>query len=36
MPTGSGKTWVQALIAKYFMLKEKPVTIIEPNDNLTS
>jgi superfamily II DNA or RNA helicase len=31
MPTGSGKTWVQALIAKYYLAKGKKVTIIEPN-----
>lgn len=36
MPTGSGKTWVQALIAKYYLNKQKPVTLIEPNENLTS
>jgi len=36
MPTGSGKTWIQALIAKYFLKKEKSVTIVEPNNTLTN
>jgi len=36
MPTGSGKTWIQALIAKHFLMKSKPVTIVEPNDYLTN
>lgn len=34
MPTGSGKTWVYALIAKYYLKLGKRVTIIEPNNAL--
>lgn len=34
MPTGSGKTWVQAILSKYYISKGKKVTIIEPNINL--
>lgn len=34
LPTGSGKTWIQGLIAKYYCLQNKKVTIIEPNKNL--
>jgi reverse gyrase len=33
-PTGSGKTWVQAIIAKYFCSKDKKVVLVEPNKNL--
>jgi superfamily II DNA or RNA helicase len=36
MPTGSGKTWVQALIAKHYLQLGKKVTIVEPNENLES
>jgi ERCC4-related helicase len=32
VPTGSGKTWIQGLISKYYCLKDQPVTIIEPNE----
>jgi reverse gyrase len=35
MPTGSGKTWVQGLLAKYFCTHGKRVAIIEPNLVLT-
>ena len=34
MPTGSGKTWVQCLLAKYYCSLGKKVTIIEPNERL--
>jgi reverse gyrase len=34
MPTGSGKTWIQGILAKYYCLAGKTVTIIEPNDFL--
>jgi hypothetical protein len=30
-PTGSGKTWIQGLIAKHFALKGERVTVVEPN-----
>ena len=33
-PTGSGKTWMQGLIAKYYCSKGQGVTIVEPNDTL--
>ena len=33
-PTGSGKTWMQGLIAKYHCSQRKSVTVIEPNDVL--
>ena len=33
-PTGSGKTWVQALIAKYFCNQGKRVVLVEPNNQL--
>ena len=33
-PTGSGKTWMQGLIAKYHCSQRKRVTVIEPNDVL--
>jgi reverse gyrase len=35
MPTGSGKTWVQGLLAKYLCSNGKRVAIIEPNLALT-
>lgn len=35
MPTGSGKTWVQGLLAKYYCNQGKRVTIIEPTTLLT-
>jgi 16S rRNA A1518/A1519 N6-dimethyltransferase RsmA/KsgA/DIM1 with predicted DNA glycosylase/AP lyase activity len=34
MPTGSGKTWVQGIISKYYCKLGKRVTIIEPNEDL--
>lgn len=34
VPTGSGKTWVQGLIAKYYCDQGKTVTIVEPTDDL--
>ena len=34
VPTGSGKTWIEGLIAKYYCLKSKSVTVIEPNERL--
>lgn len=33
-PTGSGKTWVQGLIAKYYCRRDMKVTIVEPSDTL--
>jgi superfamily II DNA or RNA helicase len=33
-PTGSGKTWMQGLIAKYYCMNGESVTIIEPNETL--
>lgn len=33
-PTGSGKTWIQGLVAKYFCSQGKRVTVVEPNDAL--
>jgi len=33
-PTGSGKTWIQGLIAKYFCSLGKRVTVVEPNEHL--
>lgn len=33
-PTGSGKTWIQGLIAKYYCCQGKGVTIVEPNEIL--
>lgn len=33
-PTGSGKTWMQAILAKYFCDQGKRVTVVEPNDTL--
>ena len=36
MPTGSGKTWVYALIAKNYLNQGKNVTIIEPNEILAA
>lgn len=35
IPTGAGKTWIQALIAYYYITQQnKSVSIIEPNDFL--
>jgi hypothetical protein len=34
MPTGSGKTWIYAILAKYFSSLGKTVTVIVPNENL--
>ena len=34
VPTGSGKTWIQGLIAKYYCTKGEIVSIVEPNDTL--
>ena len=33
-PTGSGKTWIQGLIAKHYALKGERVTVVEPNEQL--
>jgi reverse gyrase len=33
-PTGSGKTWIQGLLAKYHCIKGKRVTVVEPNEML--
>lgn len=33
-PTGSGKTWMQGMIAKYFCRLGKKVTVVEPNELL--
>lgn len=33
-PTGSGKTWIQGLVAKYFCSQGKKVIVVEPNDAL--
>ena len=33
-PTGSGKTWVQGLIAKYLCEQGQRVIIVEPNEQL--
>jgi superfamily II DNA or RNA helicase len=33
-PTGSGKTWIQGLIAKHYCDQGKKVTVIEPNETL--
>lgn len=33
-PTGSGKTWMQGLIAKYHCEQGKQVTVVEPNELL--
>lgn len=33
-PTGSGKTWIQGLIAYYHCIKGEEVTIVEPNEAL--
>ena len=33
-PTGSGKTWMQGLIAKYHCEQGKRVTVVEPNELL--
>jgi flagellar biosynthesis GTPase FlhF len=33
-PTGSGKTWIQGLLAKYHCSKGKRVTLVEPNETL--
>ena len=34
LPTASGKTWIQALIAQHFLSQGKKVTVIEPNETL--
>jgi reverse gyrase len=34
MPTASGKTWIQGLLAQYFISRGKKVTILEPNETL--
>lgn len=34
MPTGSGKTWVQGLLAKHYCQQGKRVAIVEPNEDL--
>ena len=33
-PTGSGKTWIQGLVAKYYCTLGQRVIIVEPNDLL--
>ena len=33
-PTGSGKTWIQGLIAKYYCNQGKRVVVVEPNELL--
>ena len=33
-PTGSCKTWIQGLVAKYFCNKGKKVVIVEQNETL--
>ena len=33
-PTGSGKTWIQGLVAKYFCSMGKKVVVVEPNEML--
>lgn len=35
-PTGCGKTWMQALIAKYFCRAGKRVLLVEPNEQLAT
>ena len=35
-PTGSGKTWIQGLVAKYFCNQGKRVVVVEPNDLLSA
>ncbi len=34
MPTGSGKTWIQGLVARFFCDNGKKITVIEPNETL--
>lgn len=34
VPTGSGKTWIQGLIAKSYLELGKSVVIVEPNELL--
>jgi superfamily II DNA or RNA helicase len=34
MPTGSGKTWVQGILSKYYCNKGQTITIIEPTEAL--
>ena len=33
-PTGSGKTWIQGVVAKHFCRMGKKVVVIEPNEML--
>jgi superfamily II DNA or RNA helicase len=33
-PTGSGKTWIQAIIAKFYCQNNNEVTIVEPSEHL--
>lgn len=33
-PTGSGKTWIQGIIAKYYCHHGKKVVVVEPNELL--
>ena len=33
-PTGSGKTWIQGLVAKYFCNLGKKIVVVEPNEML--
>ncbi len=34
IPTGAGKTWIYALLAKHYCSLGKSVTVIVPNENL--
>jgi superfamily II DNA or RNA helicase len=34
LPTGSGKTWVQGLLARHYCEQAKRVAILEPNETL--
>lgn len=33
-PTGSGKTWIQGIVAKYYCSLGKKVVVVEPNESL--
>ena len=34
VPTGSGKTWIQGLLAKYYCMQGHRCLIVEPNETL--
>lgn len=34
VPTGSGKTWIQGLVARYFCDNGKKVIVVEPTETL--